>query len=349
MFTVYAEKEIFENIVVFNDQTPNWFDIFCNHADICLNITDAELEAEERQGTPIFEFIMSNGGRSPIALGDYFESIYDDNSIIAKNPRSAFFLHLSEAQAMAAQKAYGVIVQGNDAIDDEILTGSFKRKLLKDEDIENGLSKGWKQLLQFNFPPSNSLVISDNYLLPTTERMGNIYVNLGKQNLVWLLDVILPTQLAISYHVTIISEDNNQAEVWRNKLAGELKTEINQLRDYEINVEVVFIKSEHFHERLLLLNYVNASCEHGFCVFKARNGKTVTMVNKLQIHSYFSSLSNMQGESEYETSRKDLSLIKNVCNDLAAHIQAGIPVYRGAILGDSNPNKTLKNRLINDV
>ena len=29
MFTVYAEKDIFENIVVFNDQAPHWFNIFC--------------------------------------------------------------------------------------------------------------------------------------------------------------------------------------------------------------------------------------------------------------------------------------------------------------------------------
>jgi len=38
-----------------------------------------------------------------------------------------------------------------------------------------------------------------------------------------------------------------------------------------------------------------------------------------------------------------------VCNELAAHIDGGNPVYRGAILGGCNPNKSLRNRLINDV
>ena len=42
MFTVYSEKEIFENIVVFNEDTPNWFNIFCNHSEVCLNMTDDE-------------------------------------------------------------------------------------------------------------------------------------------------------------------------------------------------------------------------------------------------------------------------------------------------------------------
>ncbi|MES2795446.1 MAG: hypothetical protein V4683_05740 [Bacteroidota bacterium] len=312
-------------------------------------MTDEELASEQVQGTPIFEFIMANGGRSPIALKEYFDSIYEDNSVIAAKPRSAFFLIYSAADAEEIQNSYGVIVQSADSINDDILTGSFKRKLLKDEEIEEGPSNGWKSLFKFNFPPSNAMVISDNYLLPSSERVGVNYVASGKTNVLWMLDALLPSSLSIPYHVTIISEDNNQNEVWRNRIAGQLNTEINNLRNYDIHVEIVFIKSELLHERLLLLNYVNSSCEHGFYVFKAKDGKTVHVVNKLQINSYFSSLSNSQGESEYQVANKDLSLLKKVCNELGAHIHAGTPVYRGAILGACNPNKSLKNRLINDV
>ena len=86
-----------------------------------------------------------------------------------------------------------------------------------------------------------------------------------------------------------------------------------------------------------------------FYLFKAKDGRTVHVVNKLQINSYFSALNNSQGESEYQVANKDLSLLKKVCNELAAHIDAGNPVYRGAILGGCNQNKSLKNRLINDV
>jgi hypothetical protein len=75
------------------------------------------------------------------------------------------------------------------------------------------------------------------------------------------------------------------------------------------------------------MNYINSSCEHGFCVFKSRDGKTVHMVNKLQINSYFSSIDNNQGESEYEVASKDLKLIKNECTSLAAHINSGVPVF----------------------
>jgi hypothetical protein len=349
MYTIYSEKDIFENIVVFNDRTPNWFNIFCNHSEVCLNITDEELEVEEMEGTPIFEFIKATGGRNVIALKEYFDSIYDDNSIIAAKPRSAFFLSYSAADAEVIQNSYGVIVQSAEAINDDVLTGSYKKKLLKDEVIEEGTTIGWKSLLKFTFPPSNAVVISDNYLLQSTERVGANYVASGKSNILWMLDAILPLKLSIPYHVTIISEDNNQNEVWRNRIAGELNTEINNLRSYDINVEIVFIKSELLHERILLMNYVNSSCEHGFYVFKARDGKTVHVVNKIQINSYFSSLNNSQGESEYQVANKDLTLLKKVCNDLATQIHSGTPVYLGAILGACNPNKSLKNRLINDV
>jgi len=349
MYTIYSEKDIFENIVVFNDQTPNWYNILCNHSEVCLNITDSELANEEKQGTPIFEFIMANGGRSPIALKDYFDTIYEDNSVISAKPRAAFFLNCSEEEAASIQSSYGVIVQSGESINDNILTGSFKRKLFKDEEIEDGINTGWKTLLNFNFPPSNSMIISDNYLLQSTERVGAKYIASGKMNVIWMLDALLPATLSIPYHITIISEDNNQNEGWRNRLAGELNTEINNLRNYEINVEIVFTKSELLHERILLMNYVNSSCEHGFYVFKAKDGITVHVVNKIQINSYFSSLNNSQGESEYQVANKDLSLLKIVCNDLSEHIHAGTLVYRGAILGGCNPNKSIKNRLLNDV
>ena len=54
MFTVYAEKDIFENIVVFNDQAPHWFNILCNYSDVCLNMTDEEFkDVGVKRPTPI--------------------------------------------------------------------------------------------------------------------------------------------------------------------------------------------------------------------------------------------------------------------------------------------------------
>lgn len=349
MVTVFIEQDIFNDIIIYNDDYPNWRKILTGHAEICLNITEDNLKAEEVPGTEIFEFIHSLGGKKINAVSEYIEDIKVNNALLLDWPRGVFFLNLPKDKADELQKEYGIIVQSNEEINDILLTGSFKRKLLKDETIENGPVSGWKELLKFKFPPSNSIVISDNYLLPTVERVGAQFVKLGKMNLIWLLDAILPNQISVPYHIAIISEDDNKNELWRNTLAGDIKTEISSLRNYEIKVEVIFVKSENFHERILMMNYINSSCEHGFCVFKSRDGKTVHMVNKLQINSYFSSIDNNQGESEYEVASKDLKLIKNECTSLAAHINSGVPVYRGAILGDCNADKSINNRLLNDV
>lgn len=110
MFTVYVEKEIFENIVVFNNENPNWYKIFCNHSEICLNISDDDFLSEQIPGTPIFEYIHSGGGRTPIALKSYFDLIYEDNSLIADKPRSAFLLNYTKEEADSIQSSFGVIV-----------------------------------------------------------------------------------------------------------------------------------------------------------------------------------------------------------------------------------------------
>ena len=48
------------------------------------------------------------------------------------------------------------------------LTGAFKRKLLKDEIVGTNLNEGWKTLLKYRFPPSNSLLISRMMLFRIT-------------------------------------------------------------------------------------------------------------------------------------------------------------------------------------
>ena len=99
MFTVYAEKNAFEKIVV-DDVAPNWFSIISNHEEVYLNISDEDLEeAEIDESSTIFQFIMQNAGRRPTASKEYFDSIYKEPSIIAEKPRSVLFLNHSTEEA----------------------------------------------------------------------------------------------------------------------------------------------------------------------------------------------------------------------------------------------------------
>jgi hypothetical protein len=349
MFTVYAEKDIFENIVVFNDQAPHWFNIFCNHSEVCLNMTDEELASEELQGTPIFEFIMANGGRSPIALKEFFDSIYEDNKVIADKPRSAFFLNYSKADADAIQSAFGVIVHGNEAIEDNTLKGSFFKDLPKDSVFENQTTKGWQNLVSFSLPPSNAMVITDDYLF-SNEENGHI---VGKSNVIQLVNAFLPANLSIPYHLTILSNDNPEvgkppkSKEWCERLAGELKAAIVALRPYPIVFEIVFTQT--LHKRKLILNYINATCDKGFAVFRVSDGKTVRSDNDFRCDRLFARVEPQEGDTDYMAAESILLQLKSKCQSVRQFIANSGATVNNRILGDCNADKSLKNRLINDV
>ena len=349
MFTVYAEKNIFESIILGEINTPNWETIFRKHADICLNISDEELIAESMQGTPIFEFIMLNGGRSPIALADFFECIYEDTSLISQKPRAAFFLNIEKSVANDLQSKFGVIVQGEENIDDEILNTHFKKVLEKGRNVSSNGKHGWKSVLKFPFPPSNALVLSDPYLMTANEKVGGDSKYAGVENLVMLLDSILPVDLNIDYHITIIAEDGNRDDNWRSKVSHLLINELKALRPYQLVVELVFVKHEDLHERIMIMNYINTTCDHGFYVFKVRDGKTVHVRNKISVNGHFCNVKNILGDVEYDISENELISIKRICDKLSNHLSEQKNSYIGDIKGHHNPDYTIINRLLNDI
>lgn len=350
MFTVYAEKEALERIVVLNDETPNWYDIFCNHAEVCLNMTEEELAAELIEGTAISEFIKITGGRSPLPRKMFFDEVYANPAIIAEKPRAVFFLNYSSNNAASLQKAYGVVVQGREWIDDSILKGSFFRDLTKDAVFGSSDGKGWNHLIQFSLPPSNALIISDEHLFSNEENSENI----GKANLISLVDAFLPAKLETSYHITIIASDAPghpkpaRSTVWCETMAQDLKTSIIPLRPYSIVFEIVFTST--LHKRRLMMNYVNAWCDKGFAVFRVGDGKTVRSDNDFTCNRIFNRTKADEGDTDFQSMEKALIKLKNKCHSVHQYIKnTGLPTTGFRILGDCNEDFVIRNRLINDA
>ncbi len=349
MFTVYAEKDIFENIIIFNEQYPNWYNVLCKHADVCLNMTDDELQAEEIEGTPIFEFIKANGSRSPIALSDFFEEIYDNPEAKAEKPRSAFLLNYSSMEAATHQAEYGVIVQGNQAIDDTILKSTFYKELPNGTILDSGGKIGWHNLISFSLPPSNAMVITDEYLFSNEEAGANI----GQANLIHLIDSMLPPTLSVPYHICIIANDQPdsgkaaKSEKWCSSLIVQLKAAINPLRPYAITVELVFTKT--LHKRRILLNYLNGSCDRGFGVFKIADRKIVRADNDFRCDRIFNRINQNEGDTDYDSIETALSQLKAKCQSVKTYIANAGPSLQNRILGDCNADNSLNNRLIKDV
>jgi len=137
-------------------------------------------------------------------------------------------------------------------------------------------------------------------------------------------------------------------EAWRSKEAGKIIAAIKALRTFDIEVEVVFEDSEDYHRRRVVLNYGNLTCDKGFAVFKTSDGKTVASVNDAGFKRAFHDPSTV-GDSQFTSATGDLETVKRRTGMLAAHIVKKTLLDIGSIMGDCNPDKTLKNRLINDV
>jgi hypothetical protein len=348
-FLVYAEKSAFDEIIFYGDY-PNMRRILVNHASVFLNLSAEELQEDIDSQGVIFNYLHAFGAaKIPEAHRDYFENIYDDNSRMVYFPRSVHYLNVSKVEADYLKKELGIIVESSENIDDHILTGTFFKELRKNQKIGIEHKSGWSSLLDFQMPPSNAVVVLDNYLFKDSETISERTHTVGKSNIIHILDSLLPEELKIEYHVTLISEDYGRSLEWKSEIINTLTTEIKNLRAYDINVEIVFVESEHFHKRRIIMNYINASGDKGFSVFRVRDGKTVRSANDFRFNRVFSNIDNLKSDSDFKSATEGLKLIKDVCNDLATHLRSSADFYRGAIMGDCNPDYSLKNRLINDV
>jgi len=343
MFTVFAEKDIFEDILIDNIKNPNWFGIFCNHSEICLNITDEELYIEMSYDSPISYFYKITGGKEPKALKGFFGDIYNNKSIISKCPRSAFLLNMTKKEAEDLQKSFGIVVQAKGEIDDEILKGTYYKNLPINTICEAGTKIGWHQLLDIPLSPMNAIVLSDNFLFANDDGIR------GKLNFIQFIESILPDELGVDFHILLIAQEHKLKDViWCNTILDEIKLAISQLnKPYNIIFELVF--AETIHKRIAISNYATITPDKGFAVFKTQDVKTVHEDTEIQVDRIFNRIHKHEGDTEYENANYSLDSIKTKCKSVAQYIilRSNDKNYR--ILGDCNPDNTLKNRLINDI
>ncbi len=310
MITIYSEKDIFEDIVRLKDKYPNLNAIFSKHANLCLNLSEDEFYSHSQEGSMLFEYIKMTG-RSPVALKDYFEDLYENNEIILEKPRSLFFLKLSKEEAESLQSDYGVIVQSECSINDLILKES------KEDTLEERTKSTWGGVFDFTMPPMNSLVINDRYLFKNEELRKNI----GLENVIKLFDKILPPTLGVDFHLTIISDKDKISDNFDEQ---DLINRVKGLRSYNIQFEL-FLLTKALHSRLLLSNYIYSTFDPGLAIFSNRTSE-VRERTKYDICRTFSNIGSL-GKSKYDIHDADLNVIK------------------GIKLKDIKSN----NRLINDV
>jgi len=345
MFTIYSDKDIFENIISSPDTYPNWNKIINDHSAICLDINEVDLDAEINNPDSILFLFMQSNARAIdlVPLDNYFQTIYANPATVIDKPRSVFFLNIDSNTAINLQEENGIIIQSKDQIDDKILLGSYFKDLPKSTVCESGRILGWQSLITFDLPPSNSLIISDNFLFKNEER--NLLI--GEPNIINLIDAILPSNLSVDYHILIIAEDNRKTQQWCENLKTRISIAIKALRPYTIIIEFLF--SATIHKRVILSNYLNGSCDKGFSVFSPRDNSTVREDNDFRLDRVFNNLHSLGGDVEYTSKENSLKGIFKKSNEAFQWLQRNAPIENRRILGDCNDDFSIKNRLLNDL
>lgn len=324
---VYIGREALETIILSGEIYPHLHHIFNSHADICVDLTDEEFDKIMADEECDLSQLLRNDV-SIVPQHDYFETIKDDKTRIVNSPRGMFFLNISQDEAQTLTQKYGVLVQSENAIDDACLQFAFRRNLDKGEIVE-GKSDGWGNMFNgLDFPPSNSLIITDNYLFENVQK--NVMV--GFENLKMLLNAILPKQLCIDFHLFIITPTTKNCTPARaDKLYDELKTYLKNIRDYNITLEFVFCNT--LHARKIISNYFVIECDKGFQLFSTDKTK-VYDDNEIEATSVLHDVLNSKGDSLLKISSKDIDKIRKKTQELKEQIAAGIPDHTKKIIGD---------------
>ncbi|MBN8641609.1 MAG: hypothetical protein J0L86_07355 [Flavobacteriales bacterium] len=300
MFTIYSDKDIFENIISNPNNYPNWNKIIKDHSNICLNINQVDLDAEKADPeTYIFLFLQANARNiDVIPLENYFQTIYNDFEIIIENPTSAYFLNIPEIDAKNLQDQTGLIINCKENIDDDILIKGVNLDWLADDLINNN----WTEILSsFNNFPSNSLIINDRNLFSNEERVQGLNKNIGIDNLLRILDNLIPQNLKIDYHILVQSEQNSNINNKQkcDQIATILNNEIRNLRPYNFIIEIVFFNrgTMYFpstHNRKIVSNYKIGKVEYSFAAFKIKENNTLKYDDSFNLKSFFENINSSQ-------------------------------------------------------
>lgn len=338
---IYVSRNALEEVAVFNDIYPNLHHIFKTHATLCVDMTNEELDnALENVESDLSQFCLKND-IGLIALHPYFEALTEEQSLIIEKPRSLFFLDISKEKADELSEKYGVIVQSDTNINDKALQFIFRKGVEKGEVIK-GTNNGWQNLFKdLTFPPSNSLVISDNYLLQNEEK-GKL---IGFENLKLLLNAILPLKLEATFHLFIITPMPQRISPEKaNQLNGMLKAYLHTIRNYDFQLEFVF--SNTIHPRKIISNYYVVVCDKGFQLFHPIRTNKIHDNNEIIATSILHDTPNSFGDTLLTISSKDIDNIRKECITLRQQIAGGIKDSTKRIIGDCSKNKEILNRLL---
>ena len=342
---VYSDKELLELVILYPDEFPMLYRLLSSYSEICLDISDNEYESLRNDENSIIRQFVTSEDVKVIPLHEFFVQLQESPQELIKHSRCIFFLNVSREEAIRLSLQYGVIVQSAQSPNDDLFGKNIIKGFYKGEPVKNG----WEEVFSpISLCPRNSLVIKDKYLFENES--GKI----GVENIVSLLRVLMPNSFYGVFQILIISNPPYIRDDSIHRLVENLKTQIKNIFDYEVELEVFFFKSE-IHKRRIFTGYQTVVCDKGFNLFNTRNNQRVVKDdNEFEIRTMFDLTKDNDylrySHSQFFIDSRDLQSISKECKNAGNRYLANKKDPSVYLCGDYNKKTcTSRNRLLNSV
>lgn len=292
----YCTLEALEEMEAFQDEAEytTLNQVLTTHHHICVHLPEDDLDEQLRQSKCLLYYEKRSQRNKAYKLSatpqPYQEVLQSTGSTDLAG--TVFVVDDAPTECAEWSRNYGVCVVSRHAPETAAyLTKELARKEIKVSKkylTSPGSSQrnGWDSVLtprsaQWQKAPLNALVIVDNYLLG---KKGD-KLALGQENLISLLDALLPATLAMDFHLLLVT--NNGDAHLKSKNLTELAKQLRHAlgRPYELKIGVVTRKNGPEHRRAIISNYYFGASHHGFSCF---DGPKAKWANDLIVSGIFS-------------------------------------------------------------
>lgn len=289
----------------------------------------------------------------------YLNRIQENPSSVLDNPGDIYFVDRNTKKKYLGENA-GVLVSAQKSASAIPLKKSWSRVLRKGE------SFSWDAFFRSDvinkIIPSNSLILVDRYMFSKFDD--------GVQNLMDILDSILPATMNGDYHVLVITDEDevldDKTQDSPSAAAYEMQCVVPSLdRPYRIILEVLMVKTlgklpvgyrktaqdialmnfyAETHDRHIISNYFIVSADHALCAVKeAKDGHLVASFKQtLRFESLYAGLDNKEQDLNSLPAKSSDDFI-NAVKRFTNSVNPKCSYYINAKAGDVSK---IRNRLL---
>ena len=213
--------------------------------------------------SPLFKLIKRLSDKGKLETNQPRLSEIDAEQLSSEDLTSIYLVANDVPEKQSTGNSFGVYVL---PIESCLETDDYSKKTKR---IQKNKGLEWSKLLK-KAPITNSLIIMDRYIVTSEEDIKN--------NLLPIIDALIPNSLKIPFHLTLMTKvpTTDNIEVLYDSILSHIK---ESKPNVEVNLEIHNCTSGDFHDRAILSTNLYIACGSGFnlrrCDGSSQHGTTI--------------------------------------------------------------------------